>query len=217
MPVLLPGCPDWDYETVPGHQGVLRSELAVLLRVLRSGTMRVEVHGVDTRSIHKQLFRALTPATHRYFAGHYRGVNFPCLVDYVVVIPADPMVGLHYGNVQAAMFDLGQVLVEATTALDAAFATPNATLSPKMKLYFAVVATARAFQELLTIHPYANGNGHVARFLVWLLLGRYGYWPESWTIDPRPNATNYSAAISGHRRGATNDLERLILESIVGA
>ena len=109
----------------------------------------------------------------------------------------------------------GQDLLNAAAILDKSFAVPDAVVSQKEKLYNAVVIAARAFQELLTIHPYANGNGHVARFLVWLLLGRYGYWPNSWTIDPRPNVLNYSAAISGHRRGNPVLLERLILEAVV--
>jgi len=125
------------------------------------------------------------------------------------------MVGIHYSDVQQAMAWFGRNLLAAVAVLDESFSSPDTRVSQEEKLYSAVVIAARAFQELLTVHPYANGNGHMARFLVWLLLGRYGYWPNTWTIDPRPSVSNYSAAISGHRRGNAAPLERLILQSIL--
>ncbi len=48
-----------------------------------------------------------------------------------------------------------------------------------------------------------------------LLLGRYGYWPNNWTIDPRPSVSSYSAAIGRHRRGDAVPLELLILQAII--
>lgn len=213
MVARLP-CPAWEYKDHSNYQSVLRNELAVLLRALRLGQVSIEVEGADTRPVHRQLFARLTPSGHPYFAGHYRGEDFPCLRDYAVKVPADPMVGIHYSGVQAAMMEFGQNLLAAASVLDQSFALPDAAVSQEEKLYSAVVIAARAFQELLTIHPYANGNGHIARFIVWLFLGRYGYWPTNWTIDPRPSVANYSAAISGHRRGSAAPLELLILQSI---
>ena len=186
----------------PGNRGRLRTYL-------------VDREGVDSRSVHHHMFHRLTPPAHPYYAGHYRGENFPCLFDYQVMIPADPLVGTHYATVDAAVALFGQDLLAAAAALDASFALPDARLSQESKLYFAVVVAARAFQEFLTIHPYANGNGHMARFLVWLLLGRYGYWPRSWTIDPQPNVAGYSGAIFQHRRHQPRPLEQLILEALV--
>jgi fido (protein-threonine AMPylation protein) len=214
MAALLP-CPPWEYKDHPNYQSILRAELAVLLRALRLGNVAIEVEGVETRPVHQRLFARLTPSGHPYFAGHYRGEHFLCLIDYNVSVPGDPVVGVHYTGVQAAMERFGETLLTAAAVLDQSFALPNATLSQEQKLYSAVVVAARAFQEFLTVHPYANGNGHIARFLVWLLLGRYGYWPSNWTIDPRPNITNYAEAISYHRRGDTVPLEHLILQSIL--
>lgn len=214
MVARLP-CPDWEYKQVGDHQAVLRTELATILRALRTAEVSIEVEGVDTRPVHYQLFNRLTPPGHPYFAGHYRGENFPCLANYAVGVPADPMVGIPSSQVQVAMAQFGQDLLTAAAVLDVFFTQPDAQATQEEKLYSAVVIAARAFQEVLTIHPYANGNGHMARFLVWLLLGRYGYWPSKWTIDPRPNVASYSAAISSHRREHPAPLERMILQSIL--
>ena len=113
------------------------------------------------------------------------------------------------------MHAFAEDLMTAVSVLDASFDVPNITLTQEEKLYGAVVLAARVFTEFLTVHPYANGNGHIARFLVWLVLGRYKYWPNAWTIEPRPNVTNYGTAISSHRRGRAAELERMILEAIV--
>lgn len=213
-PALLPGC-SWEYKDVPDYATELRREHLALIRRLRNGTVTVEQHGTATRAVHAQLFASLTPPEHPYYAGHYRGEAFPCLVDYKVIIPMDPLVGYPPDAVSDVMGRLAVHIRAATNTLDASFAQPDVAVSQKDKLYFAVVIAARLFQEFLTVHPYANGNGHIARFLVWLVLGRFGYWPTKWTIDPSPNVTNYALAISAHRRGHADPLERLILESIV--
>ena len=213
--MLLGPCPPWEYKDWGDHQQVLREELIGLLTQLREGDVSVEREGRDTRPIHLELFRRLTPSDQRYFAGHYRGEDFPCLIDYDVGVRGDVSVGATCDAVGAAMDAFGEELIAAVSALDASFGVPNAELSQEQKLYGAVVVAARVFTEFLTVHPYANGNGHIARFLVWLVLGRYKYWPNAWTIEPRPNVTNYGTAISSHRRGRAAELERMILEAIV--
>jgi hypothetical protein len=55
----------------------------------------------------------------------------------------------------------------------------------------------------------------MARLLVWLILGQYGYWPTTWTIEPRPIDPAYGSALWSHRRGLREPLEKLILQSIV--
>lgn len=208
-------CPPWEYQDHGNHQDVLRQELSGLLRELREGAVSVEHEGKDTRPVHLRMFRHLSPPDMPYFAGHYRGEDFPCLVDYEVGVTSDAAVGVPSEIVGPAMHAFAEDLMTAVSVLDASFDVPNITLTQEEKLYGAVVIAARAFAEFLTIHPYANGNGHMARFLVWLLLGRFDYWPNAWTIEPRPNTADYVTAIAEHRRGRAAALERMILEAIV--
>lgn len=206
-------CPPWEYEDVAGFRKILALEISRVLLGLRLGLFSVEAEGVDTRPTHGEMFAQLAPPAMPYFAGHYRGEPFHCLDSYNVFISTDPLVGVHFSLVAGSMEAFSQDLVEAVQELDAAFAD---SLTEETKLYFAVRTAASLFQEFLTIHPYANGNGHVARFLVWLLLGRYGYWPETWTIEPQPAMPGYSFALYSHRRGQEHQLEKLILQAITG-
>ncbi len=213
--MLLGRCPAWEYKDHGDHRQVLQEALRTLLIQLRSGRLSVEDESQDTRHTHLNIFQGLTPPEQPYYAGHYRGEDFPCLANYEVFIPGDPAVGVACDAVEASVRGLEADMLNAVGALDASFALPDAVVPRDQKLYAAVVVASRIFTEFLTVHPYANGNGHIARFLVWLFLGRYGYWPTSWTIDPRPNASDYSTAISQHRRGRANALEKMILEAIV--
>lgn len=77
-----------------------------------------------------------------------------------------------------------------------------------------VALASRVFEALLRIHPYVNGNGHIARLIVWCILGRYGYWPLRWTIDPRPTFPEYTVAIKEYRSGNPDMLERMIMQCL---
>jgi Fic family protein len=84
---------------------------------------------------------------------------------------------------------------------------------PEEKLTYAITFACRVFEEFLRIHPYANGNGHIARFLIWVILGYCGYWPNNWRIEPRPNPP-YNDLIVEYRNGNCEPLEKLILSSL---
>jgi len=47
-------------------------------------------------------------------------------------------------------------------------------------------------------------------------LGRYGYWPENWSIDPRPGNPDYVAMITAYRNGNPQPLEEFMLKAILG-
>jgi len=44
------------------------------------------------------------------------------------------------------------------------------------------------------------------RFLVWAILGRYGYWPNRWPIGPCPSHPEYAPLIVRYRNGDRNAL-----------
>lgn len=206
-------CPAWEYADSPGVEGVLRGRAASLIqRLLTPGLLDAVEVGRDTRPVHVGLFHGLTPPNFDWYAGNYRGVSLPCLDTYEVTIGADRLVGTPARGVASAMDQFGRDLEAGIRALDAQFLAGG---DPVDHLLRTVRLAALLFTGFLTIHPYANGNGHLARFLVWLVLGRWGLRPERWTIEPRPSTALYSDAISAHRRGRTSLLEKLILESLV--
>jgi len=163
------------------------------------------------------MFRTLTPPGCEYYAGHYRGEPFRCLQFCTVRIPADPRVGAPPSSVYSFMTNLEATIRGGMAAIDRAHDLPVAQLSPELRLLNAVRFACGIFQVFLTIHPYLNGNGHAARYILWAILGRYEYWPERWPVEPRPPDPPYSKAIAAHRSGDCLPLETFVLSTIAGA
>jgi Fic family protein len=105
---------------------------------------------------------------------------------------------------------------ELAAALDTASQLPDAHVSKTQKVMYIVAATCSIFVEFLRIHPHANGNGHIARFIVISFLGRYELWPRQWPLDERPPDPPYSSLIKRYRDGRPDLLEQFVLKCILG-
>lgn len=206
-------CPGWEYEH-HGSRADIAPRCARLLVSLRTGAIDVRASALDTRPFHRHMFEGLTPTGCPYFAGHYRGEDFRCLRHYGVMIHGDPEVGAAPERVAPDMSNFNHHILKAGfAALDKAFELPDSHLSAADKLYYLVVFACRCLVEFLRIHPYANGNGHQGRFIVWLILARYGYWPKKWPLNQSPP---YGQLIYDHRRGNPGLLEQFVLQAIIG-
>lgn len=209
-------CPEFEYDNHPDRDRILPAACIQLFSALRRSQIDTRASVIDSRPHHDQLFRDLTPPNYRHYAGHYRGEALPCLEHYAVGIQGDPRVGYQPVRVQGAMGQFAATLAAGIAALDVAYALPNAQLSPEQKLTYIVIFAARVFEEFLRIHPYANGNGHMARFIVIALLGRFGYWMKQWPIDGRPPDPPYSDLIPAYRDGDPEALEKFIFQCLLG-
>jgi len=145
-----------------------------------------------------------------YYAGHYRGEHFRCLRFYPAGIPSDPRVGSPPSAVVFLMQELSNEIRAGLTALDA-----NVLLTTEERLRYLVALASRAFVAFLTIHPYANGNGHACRLIVWSILGRYWHWARRWPVEPRPPDPPYSTLIVLHRNGDIEPFERYLLQMLI--
>jgi hypothetical protein len=204
-----PDCPGWDYENHPQRASV-PVRVSEILIAISNGTMNTFVVASDTREVHGRIFHQLTPVGCEYYAGHYRGEAFRCLRFYSVRIPADPRVGAPPAGVAFLMRDLNTEIRAGIMALDT-----NILLTQKERLQCIMALACHAFVAFLTIHPYANGNGHAGRLIIWSILGRYGYWPRRWPVDPRPPDPPYSQLIVQHRNGNVVPLEQYVLQTLV--
>lgn len=79
-------CPEWEYDQHPGRSTTLPATTERVLREVRLGALPIVSMAADTRPLHGKLFSLLVPSGFEYYAGHYRGEHFPCLVDYEVAI-----------------------------------------------------------------------------------------------------------------------------------
>jgi fido (protein-threonine AMPylation protein) len=198
-------CPEWQYKDHPQYATVMPGRATALIGTLSTDTNESAATAIDTRSAHKRLFSGLTPDGYEYYAGHYRGEEFPCLKGYAVCIPGDPRVGVHPHRVSLHMYRLSSAIRNVITALDR-----EAPISTVVELQRLVTFISRSFVDFLTIHPYADGNGHAARTILCSIMLHYGFQPV-WEIDPRPAEPEYTALISRYRGGDTLPLETYVL------
>lgn len=206
-------CPEWEYKDHPHCDAVLPRRCNESLHRLRRHSKDSLHHAIqDTRAEHHEIFSGLAFNPYEYFAGHYRGEDYRCLRYYDVGVGADPMVGVPCSYVFAEMDVFRQVISELIAALDAAQHIPNAVLSAEQKLINLVRAACRVLVEFLRIHPYANGNGHIGRWLVIAFLHRYGFWPKKWPLNSHPP---YDQMLFEYRRGDKDNLEVFVLQCCI--
>jgi fido (protein-threonine AMPylation protein) len=205
-------CPDaWSYEQHPRRKK-LKERVADLLARLRSKKIDGLKVARDSRPIHGELFRDLTPPHFPYFAGHYRGEMFRCLATLNVGVQGDRRVGAPAEDVADRVSELEAVVLEAMAAADKLFA--SGTLSAEAKVLHIVGVACQVFDLFLQIHPFANGNGHASRFIMWAILGRYGFWPVRWSVEPRPSDPPYTPLLLKHRAGDRRPLVEFVLNCI---
>jgi len=202
-------CPGWIYETHP-ERTVIRRRVSDILARLAAGNLNTLATAIDTRGVHGEVFSGLTPPGCDYYAGHYRGERFRCLRSYMVRVEGDPRVGKPPASVAFLMDEMNSQIHAGLLALDA-----NVAMAIKDKLRYIVALACRVFVYFLEIHPYANGNGHAARMIVWSILLRYGHFPRNWPVEPRPPNPPYLELISRHRNGDVEPLEMHILQCLI--
>jgi fido (protein-threonine AMPylation protein) len=213
-----PGCPEWDYETHPDCGRLLPLASADVLRDIASGAHPVAKSVRDSRAIHRKLFAQLWPPGHAYYVGNFRGLERKkCLKDYDVRIPSDPLVGVPAAKVIEEITKLADEIAVMTEAVDAELRDAGANISAANRSISVVRLACDAFVRFLTVHPFANGNGHVARAILFILLRHFGFNPDRWTIEPRPRfpgGPDYSDMIYKHRRGDVAPLEQFVLSCL---
>ncbi len=207
-----PDCPEFEYETHPLHKKILKRQSFLIIYKLQKGCIDPKQSASDTRKIHRRLFKNLTPSGYEYYAGNYRGDNFRCLKYYSVGIRSDRRVGDSPDIVINSMEILKDIIKLSFEGLDNIHKISRISLKEKIKA--TVKVACKIFENFLRIHPYANGNGHAARFCIWAILGKYGYWPESWPIEPRPLDPPYTYFIVTYRNGYHEPLEEFVLNCI---
>jgi fido (protein-threonine AMPylation protein) len=203
-------CPEWEYSQNPSCQPHLNQVIRRLLLALREGRIGL-ASALDSRQVHSDLFSALTPPVCPYYAGHYRGEDYRCLKYCQVGVQGDSRVGACPASVSAIMNDLERLIRAGVAGLDESARLPASRMPREQMVIYTVALACHVFEVFLRIHPYVNGNGHAGRFLIWCLLGRYGYWPERWTIEPRPGEPGYTQAIVDCRNGNPVPLESLVM------
>jgi fido (protein-threonine AMPylation protein) len=188
----------WEYTQRGNHHRILSAEAARLMDELRGGKIDIISVLKDSRPIHKRFFSQLAPRDMKYLAGGYRGTNKGALKNYRVKIRGNPLVGSLPERVLPEIDRFGIAAEKALIRLDGIH--QDKAISADERIAISVEIACRLVAEFLLIHPYVNGNGHVARFMLIGILARYGHWLKSFDLHPAPFVPSYGDSIGAYQR-----------------
>lgn len=189
----------WWQEDDPKNLSLIQGNVTQLITELRAtATDRVLPTREELCRWHARLYAGCDVPVAGY-VGHLRGdPDVPELIDYEVGLGAR----LKDGNLEkmgvwarqvgeeidAVLAGLAAVFVE----LDAQLPTGQSPTTPD-EILALISFAALAHGECLRVHPFANGNGRIARLLVAFICLRYGL-PMFLHVKPRPESEDYIRA-----------------------
>lgn len=183
----------------PGYDAQIVVNLrAVGAAIVADAGKRLEPAVTMAQSWHRETYKGI-PLPVSYYAGEVRDSDpaFPELIGYEVAIGT--ALGLPSADVPSALasFETG---MKAIIARMDGVVPVNGSPTAAAELYAVLECGAIAHGEWVRIHPFANGNGSVARLWVNWVGVRYGL-PFFMTLKPRPTNLLYANAARESMRG----------------
>jgi len=189
----MPG-PAWADDPDADSPVIATNVSALLGQLAATAAARQEPRIALAHDWHRRIFAGLTSIPSAAYLGQARGTDHPDLVDYEVVLRerrAGRVLsqGVPAEQVGSALTQLERALRATVARVDASI--PIGTRPRSADHLLAVIELAASIHgEWIRIHPYANGNGRVARtWANWVAL-RYGL-PPFVRIKPRPDGLVY--------------------------
>jgi fido (protein-threonine AMPylation protein) len=190
--------PPWQ-EDDPKNLSLIQSNAAQLITELQAvAAERIMPTPEELCRWHARLYAGCDVPVAGY-VGHFRGdPTVKELVDYEVGLG----VRLKDGNLEKMGVwarKAGEEMHAVLAGLDAVFAELDARVpvgkppTTADQILEVVSFAALAHGEFLRVHPFANGNGRIARLLVAFICLRYGL-PMFLHVKPRPESDDYIRA-----------------------
>ena len=152
-----------------------------LNRLLAASTEERIAFLMDPRAVHRAIFQRFVDGGRTEFAGHYRGEDIPGL--------GDCRVGLDYSDNEETLHivfsfpeEVDEKIKQSHQVLIRKFSDKASASNNPASIVPSIVSILFNF---LSLHPFANGNGHIARimFPVLVSLTQCKIKP-GWNINP---------------------------------
>jgi hypothetical protein len=192
----MPG-PGWGEDSPADEVSIASNILDVLRGIIDAAPQRGTPTLALAQQWHRDIFRGAPSPPRPNYLGAFRGSADPDLLDYEVHL-RNPLTGrvLSSGVPAAKVADELAVfegaLRSATAALDGVIPAGSRPADSE-QLLSAVELTAVVHGEWVRIHPFASGNGRIARTWANWVAVRYGL-PPFVRIKPRPDGLLYGQA-----------------------
>jgi Fic family protein len=183
----------------PGSGRQLAANLrGVALEINDDAPARLPATTAMAQDWHRRAFAGMALPV-PYYAGEIRDTDaaFPDLIGYEVEVGG--VRGVPSADVPAALRTFESGMRSALAALDPVIAI-GAKPATVAELDAALRIAAIAHGEWTRIHPFANGNGRIARLCANWVAARYGL-PLFVRLRPRPAASLYAGAAALSMRG----------------
>lgn len=200
-------CARWDYKSHPGLSNVA-STCGEFIQQIRTSPDSQASALRNTKPFHAAMFRHAVPPACIYLAGEYRGSDHSCLKFRDVGMGG--RTGAPCLEVERLMRDFHFALTVSINTLDSRYKISGE--SPEF-LHDLVLFTAQAISDFQDIHPYADGNGHVARLLAWVITGHFDLQPNEWWLHDNPR-NGWDDAVQAHQEGNPMLLQAFLMTTL---
>lgn len=200
-------CANWDYKRHPGAPTVRATCGEFLVKIRMAPDSQISALR-DTKPFHFAFFKQAVPHACTYLAGEYRGSDHACLKHRVVGMGG--RCGAPCAEVERLMRDFHDATRLSLAVMDSSYVAVGQAPEFLLDLVAFIAQVVSSFQD---IHPYADGNGHIGRLLVWVIMGHYQLLPERWWLHDNPGR-DWDEAVSEHQRGNTRPLQEFLLTTL---
>lgn len=205
------------FEDPPEDLPRIRANLRGLLaEIARAAPQRRRPTVAMAQEWHRRVYEGVTLPV-KYYAGEIRDSDpdYPELIDYEVLVGSYP--GVAAKHVPAALEPFQRDLQRQVADLDQQVPVAESGKPwPGDRLALDAFLDLCSFThgEWVRIHPFANGNGRIARLWVnWCAL-RYGL-PPFLRLKPRPEAEEYGNAAGLSMRGDHEPMKAFLLDLLL--